>query len=164
VNHEVGGALRDGNGDVGARLEQEVGDLLEPGRVGEVGVLMKNGGQTAQRRGHPSERRRAVAVQVQDVDLLAVDDAQEVAQRHRIELRPLQVGDVDPLRLERLFRQIFLAQTDERDAETVGVEARNHPAEQALDAVHPRSFPAEVIADLQHVQQSWTHCVEKRRL
>ena len=103
-------------------------------------------------------------MQVQDVDLLAIDDAQQVAQRQRIEFRSLQVGDVDALRLERLFREVLLAQTDERDAETVGVEARNHPAEQALDAVHPRSFPAEVIADLQHVQQSWTHCLRKRRL
>src|SRR5207237_455501 len=28
----------------------------------------------------------------------------------------------------------------------------DHPREQALDAVHPRSLPAEVIADLQDVQ------------
>ena len=36
----------------------------------------------------------------------------------------------------------------------LAVEPGNHPAEQALDAVHPRPFPPEVVADLENVQRS----------
>ena len=32
------------------------------------------------------------------------------------------------------------------------VEARDHPRKQALDAVHARPLPAEVIADVDHVE------------
>ena len=41
---------------------------------------MKDRRQAAQRRRHPSERRRAVAVEVQDVDLLAIDHPQQAGQ------------------------------------------------------------------------------------
>ncbi len=46
----------------------------------------------------------------------------------------------------------FSPQADQRDVVARRIEARDHPAEQPLDAVHPRPLPAEVIADLQHVQ------------
>jgi hypothetical protein len=40
----------------------------------------------------------------------------------------------------------------EADSDTLYARGRSadHPREQPLDAVHPRSLPAEVIADLQH--------------
>ena len=129
-----------------------VGDFLEPRRVGEVGVLVDDGRQAAHRPGDPPERRRAVAVKVQDVDLLAIDHLQQRRQRRRIELRLVQIRDVDADRLERFLRQVLLPQADERHVVALRVEARNHPGEEPLDAVHPRSFPAEVIADLQDVQ------------
>ena len=68
-----------------------------------------------------------------------------------------EVGDVDAERFERVFGQILLAQADQRDVEPRRVEARNHPREQPLDAVHARSFPAEVIADVDDVETSRTH-------
>src|SRR4029453_9693172 len=58
--------------------------------------------------------------------------------------------DVDAQRVERLFREVLLAQADERDFESFAIEARDHPGKQPLPAVHPRSFPPEVIADLQN--------------
>ncbi len=154
ADHEVGGALRDGERDVGERLERPVGDLLEPGGRGQVGVLVQDGRNAPDGARHPAERRRAVAMKVQDVDPLAIDDLQQRRQRQRIELAALEVGDVDAQLLERFLGEVFLAQADERDAEPLAVEARNHPAEQPLDAVHPRSLPAEVIADLQDVQRA----------
>ena len=150
LDHEIGGALRHGDGDVGVALEQAIGDLLKPGRVGQVRVLVQNRGNPAHRRGHAAERRGAVPVEMEDVDLLAVDDLQERGQRRGIELRLVQIRDVDAERVERFLRQILLAQADERDVEARGIEARNHPGEQALDAVHARPFPSEVIADLQN--------------
>src|SRR4029453_10425680 len=87
-------------------------------------------------------------------DLLAVDDLQERCQRRRIELRPVQVFDVDAERVERLFRQVLLTQADQRDVEAAAIEARNHPREEPLHAVQPRAFPAEVIAHLEHVQRT----------
>ena len=71
-------------------------------------------------------------------------------QRRRIELRLVQIGDVDAERVERFFGEILLAQADERHVESCGIEARNHPREQPLHAVHARPFPSEVIADLQN--------------
>ena len=151
---EVRRALRDGQRDVGRRLEAPVGDLLIPRRVGEVGVLVHDGRNPPQRPDQAAERRRAVAVEVQDVDLLGVDDAEQRRKRARIELRSLEIRDVDAQRVERLFREVLFPQADQRDAEAVAIEPRNHPAEQALDAVHPRPFPAEVVADLENVQRS----------
>ena len=75
--HEVRGALRHGERDVGVRLQQPIGDFLEPGRVGEVRVLVQDRRQPPHRPRQPAERRRAVAVQVQDVDLLPVDDLEQ---------------------------------------------------------------------------------------
>ena len=49
---------------------------------------------------------------------------------------------------ERSFFRRLTSETLKRDC----VEARDHPGEQPLHAVHPRAFPAEVIADLQDVQ------------
>ena len=102
--------------------------------------------------GQPAERRRAIPVQVQDVDLLAVDDLQQRRQRRGIELRPVQVLDVDAEAVERLLGQVLLSQADQRDVEAGRVEPRDHPREQALDAVHARAFPPQVIAHLQDVQ------------
>ena len=62
------------------------------------------------------------------------------------------IGDVDAELLERVFGQILPAQADQRDVEARLVEARNHPREQALHAVHARPLPAEVIADVDDVQ------------
>jgi hypothetical protein len=76
-------------------------------------------------------------VEVQDVDLLPLDHFQQRRQRRGIELRFVQVRDVDAERLERLFRQILLAQADERHVVARPVEARDHPREEPLDAVHP---------------------------
>ena len=137
-----------------AGSRQPVGDLLIPRRVGQVGVLVHDGRNPPQRPDEAAEGRGAVAVQVQDVDLLGVDDAEQRRERARIELRSLEIRDVDAQRVERLFREVLLSQADQRDTETVAVEPRNHPAEEALDAVHPRPFPPEVVADLEDVQRS----------
>ena len=91
-------------------------------------------------------------MQVQDVDLLAIDHLEQCGQRRGIELGLVQVGDVDAERLERFLRQVLLPQADERDVEARLVEARDHPREQPLHPVHARPFPAEVIADLQDVE------------
>ena len=160
ADHEIGRALRDGDGDVGVGLEEAVGDLLKPGRVGEVGVLVQDRRNPPPRRRHPAERRGAVPVQMEHIDLLAIDDVEQRRQGHRVELRPLQVGDVDAQLLQRLLREVFLAKAHERDVEPFAIEPRDHPREQALDAVHPRSFPAKVIADLQHVERSICHARE----
>jgi hypothetical protein len=117
-------------------------------------VLVEDRGQTAHRAGEPSERRRAIAVQVQDVDLLAIDDLEERGQRRGIELGSVQILDIDPERVERLFGEISLAQADERDVEAGPVEAWDHPREQAFDAVHARPFPPQVIAHLEDVQRA----------
>ena len=103
VDHEVRRALRHRDRDVGDRLERGVRDLLKPRRVGQVGVLVKDGRKPPHRAREPPERRRAVAVQVKDVDLLAIDDLQERRQRRRIELRLVQVGDVDAERFQRFL-------------------------------------------------------------
>ena len=55
-------------------------------------------------------------------------------------------------RLERLLRQVLLAQAHQGDVEPGRIEAGNHPAEEPLHAVHAGAFPAEVIADLQDVE------------
>ena len=81
LDDEVGRALRDRQRDVGERLEHAIGHLLEPGGVGEVGVLVEDGRDPPHRAGEPSERRRAVAVQVEDVDPLAVDQPEHRRQR-----------------------------------------------------------------------------------
>ena len=47
---------------------------------------------------------------------------------------------------ERSFLRRLTSETSKR----VGIEARDHPREQPLHAVHARSFPSEVIADLQN--------------
>ena len=74
-------------------------------------------GMPPQRRRQAAERGRPVAVEVQDVDLLPIDDPQQRRERQRVELRPLQVGDVDAEGVERFLRQVLLAQADERDVE-----------------------------------------------
>ncbi len=71
MDDEFGGALRDRDGDVGVALESAIGDLLKPGRVGQVRVLVQDRGDAAHGRRQSSERRRAVAVEVKDVDLLS---------------------------------------------------------------------------------------------
>ena len=91
-------------------------------------MLVQDCRQAAHCAGQPAERRRPVAVQMQDVDLLAVDDLQQRGQRQRIELRLVQVRDVDAERFERFLREILLPQADERDIEALAVETRNHPA------------------------------------
>ena len=149
---EVRGRLRDGDGDVGRRREQTVGDLLEPGRVGQVGVLVNDGGNMTNRGREASERARAVAVEVHDVGLPAVELLEQRRQRRRVELRTMHVGDVDPELVERVVREIALAQADERDLEAGRVEAGDHPREEALDAVHARPGPAQVIADMDDVE------------
>jgi hypothetical protein len=93
-------------------------------------------------------------VEVQHVDALLVHDALERRPRPRIELRLLEVGDVDTERVERLLRKVALAQAHERDREARRVEARDHPGEQPLDAVHARAFPAQVVADVEDVQRA----------
>jgi hypothetical protein len=89
ADDEIGGALRDGDGDVGVGLEQAVGDLLEPRGVGEVRVLVQDR-RDPRRAAQPPEGRGAVAVQMEHVDLLAIDDIEQRRQGLGIELRPLQ--------------------------------------------------------------------------
>ncbi len=101
--HEIGRALRDRQRDIGVGLEQTIGDLLEPGRVGEIRVLVQDRGQPPHRSGQAPERRRAVAVQVQDVYPFAIDDLQQRGQCRGIELGAVQVFDVDAERVQRLF-------------------------------------------------------------
>ena len=150
VDHKIGRALRNRNGDVGVGFQQTVGNFLEPRRIGQVRVLVQNRRQTAHRGRQAAKGRGAVAVQMQHVDFLAIDDFQQGRQRRRIELRFVQIADVDAKRVERFLRQIFLAQADERDVEAGGVEARDYPREQPLHAVHTRALPAEMIADLEY--------------
>src|SRR5204862_240100 len=96
------------------------------------------------------------------VNVPAIDYLQQAAQRSRIELRAFEIGDVDAEGLQRLFREVAFAEADERDAETRRIESRDHPAEQTLDPVHPGALPAEVIADLEHVQGPIAHVMEKK--
>ena len=109
-------------------------------------------GNAPHRGRQPAERRRAVAVQMNDVGLAPIELLQQRRQRRRIELRPMQVGDVDAELVERVRRQVALAQADERNVEPLAVEARDHPREQPLDAVHARTGPPEVVADVDDVQ------------
>ncbi len=134
---ELGCAGRYGKRDVGVRCEGAVGDLLKPGSVGQVGVLVQNGGNSLQRPSQPAERRGPIAVQVEDVNALPLDDTQQGRQCEGIELRSTEIGDVNAQRLQRFLRQVPLAKADEGDREALPVEPRDHPAEQALDAVHP---------------------------
>ena len=120
-------------------------------------MLVHDGRNPAQRARQASERRGAVPMQMQDIDPLFVDHAHERRQRQRIEPRSLQIPDVDAERLERFFGEIFLSQAQQGDVKTVGVESREHPTEETFDAVHPRSFPPKVIADLEHVQRTTGH-------
>src|SRR5204863_6032852 len=121
TDDEVRGALRDGDRNVGERLQHAVGDLLEPGRTGEIGVLVKDGRHPPQGAGETAERRGTVAVQVQDVDLPLVDDPQERRQRQGIELRSIEIGDVDTKRVERFLGEILLAEADQRYLEAVAI-------------------------------------------
>ena len=73
------------------------------------------------------------------------------------ELALVQIADIDAQLLQGLFGQILAAEADQRHLEAVRVEAGDHPAKQAFDAVHPRAFPAKVIADLQHVENPRAH-------
>jgi hypothetical protein len=86
VAHEVRRAARHRERDVRVGLQQAVSHLLEPRRVGQVRVLVQDRRQAPDRPRQPAERRRAVAVQVQHVDLLPVDDLEQRGQRRRIEL------------------------------------------------------------------------------
>ncbi len=88
---------------------------------------------------------------VKNVNLLLIDNSEQGRQRECIELPALEVRDVYAERVERFFRQVLLAQTDQRHLESIPVEAWNHPPEEPFDAVHPRSLPTEVIAHLQNV-------------
>src|SRR3954451_4875756 len=65
----------------------------------------------------------------------------------------MQVLDLDAERVERFLRHVALAKAHEGDVEARLVEPRDHPCEQALDAVHAGTVPPEVIADLQHVER-----------
>jgi predicted nucleic acid-binding Zn ribbon protein len=87
---------------------------------------------------------------VQDIDLLAIDDLEQGRQRGRIELGLVEVADVNAKRIERLFRQVPLPQADKRHLEALRIEARDHPRKEALDAVHARSLPAKVVANLEY--------------
>ena len=49
----------------------------------------------------------------------------------------------------------FLRRLTSDTLKRAGIEAGDHPREQALDAVHARPFPAEVIADLKDVELAW---------
>ena len=66
-----------------------------------------------------AEGRRPVAVHVKNVRLLAIDHFQQRRQRHRIELRTLEVGDVDAQRFERLLGEVALPQAQQRDVEAL---------------------------------------------
>jgi hypothetical protein len=50
--------------------------------------------------------------------------------------------------------EILLPQADERHVEAARVEARDHPREQPLHAVHARPFPPQVVADVDDVQRA----------
>jgi len=154
ADHEIGGALRDGDRDVGIRLEHAVGDLLKPRRVRKVGVFVQDRRNPPHRAGQAAEGGGPVPVKVEDVDLLLIDDAQESRERERVEFRPLHVGNIDAQRLERLLREILFAQAYEGYVELLAIEAGDHPAEQPFDPVHTGAFPAEVVADLENVQSA----------
>src|SRR5262249_44929052 len=63
-----------------------------------------------------------------------------------------QIDDADPEVLEGVRRRVRMAQADQRDLELIAIEPRQHPREQALDAVQPRPGPSEVVADVDDVQ------------
>ena len=109
------------------------------------------------RGGDAAEGRRAVSVEMKDVRALAIHQLQERGERHRVELRTLEIRDVDAEGLERLFRQIASSQAEQLHGEACRIEARDHPAEESLDPMHARSLPAEVIADLQDVERPLAH-------
>ncbi len=154
ANRELRRRLGDGDRQVGVRRQQPIRHLLKPRRRRVIGVLVQNRRNPHPPRAQPAERRRAVAVHVDDVGLLVAQHAEQRRERSRIELVPAHVGDVDAKLLERLLRQILPAQADERHVVARAIEARNHPREQPLDAVHPRSLPAEMVADVDHVQRT----------
>ena len=85
LDDEIGCALRHGDRDVGVGRQQPVSNFLIPRRVGEVGVLVQDRGDAPDGRRHPSECRRAVSVQMKDIDLFAIDDIQERRPREGIE-------------------------------------------------------------------------------
>jgi len=103
VHDEVGGTLRDGDGNVGVALEQAIGDFLEPRRIGQVRVFVQNRGNTPHPRRHAAERRRTVTMEVEDIYLFAIDNRQQRGERRRIEFRFMEVRDIDAQRIERLF-------------------------------------------------------------
>src|SRR5262249_51900030 len=100
------------------------------------------------------------AVQVQDVDLALVHDPKQGGECERIELRSIQIRDVDTERVERFLGEVLLTEADERNPEAIAIEARNHPAEEPFDSVHPRPLPPEVVAHLQDVQRTADHILE----
>ena len=56
---------------------------------------------------------------------------------------------------------VMTAETDERDVETIAIEARDHPAEKPLDPVHPGTFPAKVVAHLQDIERTVGHACSR---
>ncbi len=90
--------------------KQPIGHLLKPRGIGQVGVLVENRRDAPPRRRDATEGRRAVTVQVQDVDPPRVDETEQGRERQRVELVALEIGDVDAEVFERLFRQVFLSQ------------------------------------------------------
>ena len=117
-------------------------------------MLVQNGWQAPACRRETPEGRGSIPVQMHDVGLLPVEFAQQVQQRRRIELRLGQIGDVDPPRFQRVLGRIRLAKTDQRYVEMIPIKAGNHPGEQTLHTVHPRAWPAQVVADLDDVQRA----------
>jgi hypothetical protein len=134
------------------RRQHPVGNFLKPRRIRVIGVLVENRRDAHPPRAQAAERRGAVPVHMDDVRFLLAQHLQQFRIGPRVELLPAQVGYVDTELLQRILGQIFPAQADQRHLEAAAVEARNHPCEKAFDAVHARSLPAEVIADVHDVQ------------
>ena len=82
---------------------------------------------------------------------------QQVPERPRVEFRSVQICNLDAKTVECLFGEILPAEADQRHAEAIPIEAGDHPAKQALYAVHPRALPAQMVADLENVQYSAAH-------
>jgi hypothetical protein len=125
---------------------------LKPRRIGQIRMLVQNRWQLPPCTRDPSKCRRPVAVQMQYVDALPIDDSQQGGQSRGIEFRFMQVGDIDARRFQGLLGKVLLPQADERHVELLRVETRDHPCEKPLHSVDPRSFPAEMIANLKDVE------------
>ena len=146
--------LRHGQRDVGGRLEQPVGDLLEPGRVGQVRVLVQDRRDAARARppaGRTSWRRsRACAGCRSASRRRARSIAGSVSGSNLPRSRyVMSIPSASRVSSERSFFRRLTSETLKR----VAVEPRDHPAEQPLDPVHPRPLPAEVVADLKDVER-----------